>query len=305
MILVLDQNALVYEDAAAYVQCLALPPNIQTVVLRDSEPLDLGNENRAVYIARLTEGGYQYQLDLIRNNSGIGEWIVYAIDCDTDNSIGEENFAIQLRDVSAAIRIYPDPENVRAALGRPEMRKNTCLLIGLNNAVPLEELSGLLEEYLPGWYFELVSATGAGVRNAIEGNACVRTILAGDTVVDFDGADWPDSVKPIIIQTNQEDHIFDSLYSERWRRDLCKWIGVQGRNIPDEHIFQVSTVYEKWRLEIASGDISPASLLMDRRFVMWDKFGLPLLPQAYTETTITTFLNGFTGCKEAAYQIRK
>ena len=57
MILVLDQNALVYEDAAAYVQCLALPPNIQTVVLRDSEPLDLGNENRAVYIARLTEGG--------------------------------------------------------------------------------------------------------------------------------------------------------------------------------------------------------------------------------------------------------
>lgn len=304
MILVLDQNAITYENAGAYIQRLALPSNVQTVVLRDSKPLNLGNDDRAVYVAQLNEGGHRYQLDLIRDNPGISEWIIYAVDCDIDDSIGADNFSIQLRNLSAMIRICPDPESVRTALGRPMIRKNTCLLIGLNDAVPLDDLSRLLSGYLPGWYFELVSAIG-GVRETIKSSACARVILAGETAADFDEAAWPDGVKPLIIQTSREDHIYDSLYPKRWRRDLRKWIGDQGRSIPDGHIFQVSTVYERWRLGIASGDISPISLLKDRRFVMWDKFGLPLLPQDYTETTITEFLNGFTGCKEAAQQIRQ
>lgn len=304
MILILDQSVTTYESGEVFVKHLALPFNIKTVALRASSPLTLGEQDRAVYVARLNEGGYQYQLDLIRNNPGIGEWIIYAADCDDSGLIGVENFGIQLKNVPAKIRIYSELESVRAALARPAVRKDTCLLVGLTNSAPLDDLKQLLAEYLPGWHFELTYMDSGNVRKAIEGSNCTRVVLVGLAAADFDGADWPDGAKPLLVQARQEDHIYDSLHPEQWGQNLRKWIGGRGKDLPNDRIFQVSTNYERWRLEIKTGGISPASLLRDRRFVMWDRFGLPLPPQDYTEDAITKFLSDFTACEEAADRIR-
>lgn len=305
MILVLDQNVTTYESGDVFVKCLALPSDIKTAALRISEPLALGEQDRVVYVAQLNEGGYQYQLDLIRNNPSIREWIIFAADCDDTGLIGVENFGIQLKSLPAKIRIYSDPEDARAALAQPAVRKDTCLLVGLTSDAPLGDLERLLVGYLPGWCFELTYMDGGNVRETIEGSSCAQVVLVGLNAADFDGADWPDGVKPLLVQARQEDHIYDSLHPEQWGQDLRKWIGDRGKDLSNDRIFQVSTNYESWRLEIETDSISPASLLRDRRFVMWDRFGLPLLPQDYTEAAITKFLNGFTACEEMAKWIRR
>ncbi len=303
MILVLDQNATVYESGSVFVERLALPSEIKTIALQASEPLELGDHDRVVYVAQLNAGGYQYQLDLIRNNPGVDEWIIYAVDCDS-SLIGVENFSIQLKNVPAKIGIYPDSKSAQAALARPAVRKDTCLLVGLTND-PLNDLKRLMMGYLPGWHLESMRTDGSGVCEAIENSSCARVVLVGLTAADFDGVDWPDSVKPLFVRIRQEDHIYDSLHPEQWKRCLREWIGEQGGGICDNRIFQVSTSYENWRLAIEAGSMSPASLLRDCRFAMWDRFGLPLPPQEYTEAAIMEFLNGFTACMEMAEQIRR
>lgn len=275
----------VKQDTKAVLGALKLPPSTPVTRLMGSSPFcKLGKTDRAVFFTNLESGGMKYQLDLMRQNPGVEEWIV--VSPGTERETLDE--VLTLLKLKSRAVMCATLEEAREALGGKAAQAKTCLVTALTPAADDEGLRDLLRSLRPGWRIECGNQDPA---------AFSRVILAGCMPGDFAHLPAMEGLTPVLALTGAVHSSPDARAA--LRRRVCAQAGLQWSDETQRRqIYLISTACERWRMQYEG--ISPSALCQDESFVMTDAFNLPMPAETYREENIAAFLSGFDGCRELA-----
>lgn len=170
------------------------------------------------------------------------------------------------------------------AFSRINPRK--ALLYSIRPNCGKKTLAAYLSAKCPSWTFE-TAEEDLGTDKLAETDAGLIMIV-GKTLTDF-SVDIPGDVTPVYILTMPDENVQMYLNFSEMPNLMLDYIPAKlkwTREVAEKHLYYISPLYESWR----DNHTIPAH---DPRFIMWDRFGLPLLQSSNTDTAIMDFLSQF------------
>lgn len=274
---------------------LALPAGTDKDYIANYQPFcPIGKADRVVFLTDLTKGGMKYQLEQMKNNPGVSEWIV--VSPGTDVSTLSE--VITILHLSSRVVMCASVEAAVKALKRPAVLKHSCLLISLNPEADEKGVEGILKQLQPGWSIE----AAACAPDDDKAGSYSRIVLVGDNEQDFADLSLPEDIEPILVLTGLKDKPtlrFRPEECKACKRSICELAGLQWSEAKmEQQIFLTLPQYEILRMQYEHK--SPTALEKGEEFVIWDEFGIPRPEKDYTARNIATFLSWFEACKHLA-----
>lgn len=278
----------------------------ETLRMDPEAQLALGETGRVVYILSLLSGGLRYQVEFIRNNPGVAQWLIVAF---TESSLTIGRFRDMISDARVPVRViradWGKMDEIKKSLRAiPEIRPNTCLIYSKRPFTGKRTAAILLQQHCPGWKFETCDGD-----ESVLGDRCVgvsRVLVMGRSIQDFSLA------KPEILDTpplflyNKADENLQHFLQPEWLWNSVRVVlGTREWRFPEEFpdFFVGSMLYERWNHTASPEDVE--SLRLDDEFVMWDSWGLPVCREEYSADSIRSFLKRFTILEALAARILK
>ena len=287
-------------DAPRYASIIKQLPLSEDVQQFIAPVGNIGPAARAIYLASLDSGGTKAQMNILRDNPQVEEWFVLSVGTEEDSWM---SFRDRLFDVSAPVYTFSRTEDLIQAMKRPEVRKNSCLVLSRQATPDADQLITVLKTWLPDWHFE--QSAFSQDPEACFHTGCGKILLLGHEPLDFLGARFPENATPLLVMTRIEDDVLQSLHPQTLIRNIFKSIsGLQwSPEMQIHNFYQISTLYEGFRLGTLKDSNLINSLAQDSRFDMWDRYGLPEPRSTYTKERMSEFLNQFDGCERIAARL--
>ncbi len=273
--------------------------------LSDQSALQLGARDRVYYFLSLMGGGLKYQTDFIAQNREVTQWILVAA---TDNSWAVDGFLSTLAAADTAIQAVTaggkratQIKRELASLAR--IRAKTCLIYAKRAGVGKGTVAALLKEKLcPQWTFQQCDGSEENFRQECQGMN--RVIIMGNSLQDFSLC-RPEllNVNPIFLYHRCDEEVQLCLRPELLWDEIRTALAARDWMFPESYpdFYVGSALYESWAMECESGDIG--SLSLQERFVMWDRFGLPVAKEEYTTEKIRSFLTQFNALRKIGLRL--
>lgn len=155
-------------------------------------------------------------------------------------------------------------------------------------------LAQLLSEDLPTWEFRTMEENPP--HSGLPSTDAGQILIMGQTLSELCAVRLPAGVEPFYVLTMPDMYVQAYLNREQLPGRLLEhdgppvsWTEANAQR----HLFYVSPLYESWYR-------TNTNPVLDERFVMWDRFGLPCPRRDYTEEKIQEFLSQFQQCRNLA-----
>lgn len=126
-----------------------------------------------------------------------------------------------------------------------------------------------------------------------------RVIILGDSLQDFSLCQ-PEQLKvnPIFLFHRCDEEVQLCLRPELLWNQIRAVLAARDWMFPENYpdFYVGSALYESWAMEYERDAVG--SLSLQERFVMWDRFGLPVARKDYTEENVRSFLAQFTALRK-------
>lgn len=302
MVLILDLPIFRKADPDKYILALGLPPDIE--IITSYPEGDLGRHERVIYITSLESGGKKYQTDLILNNQDVDEWLVLSEDTE---SYLLDHFKNSVSRAVSAVRVFNCIEELKNALRKPAIKKNSCLICTLAESEYIQPFSNLLKEMLPSW--SIASAVMGENSDILKQCTMNTVILLGEKPADFRFNDLSDQFRSIVALVGMERNPYNYIHQlPQLRRQIFGSIPSSslGESLQKENFYPLFLSYEELRMRCEQETISLIELKNRDNFAMWDEFGLPMPPSVYSDQAfVHSFLSQFDGCKRLAQRLKR
>ena len=206
---------------------------------------NIGKVERVIYIADLESGGKKDQMDILRSNPQVEQWLVLSVEA---NRQSWKSFCAKLPSTAGSVQTFSTMEMLLNAIKAPAIRTDTCLVLHKKEIPDAGELITLLQEWMPGWQFE--DAIFEDDPQICFHTTCSRTIVPGHGPSDFMDVSFPENATPVLVISRLEDNVhlsqrpavlinrvFGNITGLNWSTQM------QARNF-----FMISTAYESFRL---------------------------------------------------------
>ena len=299
-LIVIDGDVLIKPDLAAWGLDLA-----EVVSYNGGDVPYLGKRNRVYYILSLSSGGLEYQIELIKKNPGVSQWILLV---DRAENAGIWQFEKQLKKLQTTIRVIrtadKTDEEVKGKINAVAvLRERYALICSARGFTGKRTAAELLKHKCPDWEFEICCSYEDFAEKCSQMGV---VIIMGRSLRDFelkkpDGFD----LSPIFFFNRCDEQLQNCLDSE------LLWSGIReiliscGWNLPEVYndFYVGSALYEKWAMDVEENG-GAQSLALSDDFVMWDSYGLPLPRDQYTEANIRKFLSRFHALRDISKKLR-
>lgn len=230
---------------------------------------------KAILVTRLQNGVMGYHRQMLRSTVGCKRWLIVIVGETSD--IYKEQYCNEINSaLGESIRyeiIFDDPSELRLALeAKREIVDDRpfCIIATGSDAQFAEDVRKTLESAYVGWRFEChVGMEEDDYRHAdvilVIGRSeedCVVPPAKGNAARVRIWLEAPRGGKA------REVHVIDRMNQSRW-------------NLGYQRIWSSCLANEILLQELDNGEISREALCADDRFVMWDRYGLPLSSCAY------------------------
>ena len=159
-------------------------------------------------------------------------------------------------------------------------------------------IAELLGKKLPEYSFDI--SEGGVLEDKLKNTDAGTVIIVGKNNDEF-GISVPEGVQPIYIKTYADENVQLYLKKERLPLEILKLLPAHlnwTKEKATKQIFFISSLYEMWRAD----SVNPR---LDRGFVMWDEYGLPVLLKDVEDEEIMAFLSQFNDAEKIAKKIRR
>ena len=261
--------------------------------LSEDTPLRLGEMDRVYYFLSLTNGGLRYQSELILGNPGVAQWVILA---GTGNSWALDGFRNALSTARTSIHVLSladrNGEQLRQNLESiAAIRTQTCLIYSKRSGIGKRTAARLLSKLRPEWKFELCEGEEDILREQCAG--ITRVLIVGSTPQDF-SLSRPERLEaePFLLFNRCDENVQRFLCPEGLWSQIRMFLKARGWYFPQQYaeFYLGSALYEAWAAEDGS---ATKSLSLRDGFVMWDRYGLPVERETYTEESIQKFFEQF------------
>ncbi len=277
------------------------------VRLTANEPTpNLGACDRVYYILSLNAGGLGYQLELIRRNPAVTQWVLLV---EQNKYAKFWGFEDQLKSLNISVHMIrtleKDDREIQDEIHAiPFLRGHCCLVYSKRAFTGKKTAAGILQRLCPDWEFEICEGEESGFREQCAGVR--RVLIMGRSIQDF-SLSRPEllETEPILLYHRCDEEV------QKYLNPAALWESVRTalaarewsfpKNYADFHIG--SALYEGWAMELENGDGTQSLALLDE-FAMWDRFGLPQPRECYTDAEIRKFLRGFHGLRDISEKLR-
>lgn len=243
---------------------------------------------KGILITKLQNGVLKYHKEMLRNTFGCKFWIIAVMDggavayreqyCEAlDSALNALEIRYEIIFEDSPLLSLTAEEKKEPAIGLPY-----CIIATSRDEQLAACVRDVLKSSLPEWRFEChVGQTEDEYKRA-------------DFVL-IVGRDVEDCLVPAVRVNTGRVRIWLSLR----RGEDCSERAVQvkngmnahGWNLGDRKLFGSCLEYETLLAEFERGEISVETLSVDERFVIWDRYGLPLPEHAYWKAEkVETFL---------------
>lgn len=268
--------------------------------LSDQDSLHLGERDRVYYFLSLISGGLKYQTDFITQNRKVTQWVLVAA---TDNSWAVDGFLSTLAASNASIQAViaggKSPARLKKEIASMvRVHAGTCLIYAKRDGVGKRTAAALLKEKIcPQWTFQQCGGAEEDFRQECQGKS--RVIIMGNSLQDFSLC-RPELLKvnPIFLYHRCDEEVQLCLRPEHLWNEIRTVLAARDWMFPESYpdFYVGSALYESWAMEYERGDMG--SLSLQDRFVMWDRFGLPVAKEEYTEENVRSFLAQFNALRK-------
>ena len=260
-----------------------------------SEDLTINNSimrevTRCVILTRFSGGVKKYHWDIISKNSMVKHWIISIIDLDQD--IYKEQF---LKQVDTLLFgpvvfyevIFDTAKNfmqTKRVLDKPMKMKKKCMVISKNVQLA-KNAADIFKRYLKEWEIEIPQ-----IKSSDDYQYADAVLIVGEKGSECAVIAPKVGVRKRKIWINRR--FLNKDEKEEMFEQLEQHMNANGWNIADysDKTYFSDLLYEDFREKLYRNEISYLSLCEQEDFVVWDKYGLPLIREGYTEETVTDFL---------------
>lgn len=281
------------KDSDALVLFLEINSELAKQQYSLDELVDITKFHRCIFLTELSGGLKEYHKLLVQNNAGIQHWVISILD------IAHQNYKEQffhhidsmLAETDVLYRVIFD-QSVSLQRTCEECRKtiyekSTCLLVS-KDEVLAAKVKELLAMRKPDCDFLLRSELSE------EESYDAKVILVlGNTMEDILFAPIKYGLNRIHIWMNLELVGQNKSQIKSRLNDIRKQLTEQGWNFFEDsfNLHCSNLKYEHFCFKWLNQEVSAASFKNDDTFILWDRYGLPLLEQEYTDKTIQDFFD--------------
>lgn len=239
---------------------------------------------RCVVVTALYSGVKQYHRELVMRSPQVRCWVfcVLGVAFKSERQQIAENLQSLLSPSAAPYCVvFDDAQTLAqtARLCRRPVKEKRCCLVASASAPVAQRCARALAPRLPDWDVtaaaETFEARYADADVILAAGACAADLalpapqLGMGRLYAWLDADGPDDARAA----------YETLTGLGW-------------NLPSAAaVYTSSLMLEEYELRLAQGQLTPAALVNDEQFVLFDAYGLPLRAQEYTETQIRAFLD--------------
>lgn len=230
---------------------------------------------KAVLVTKLQNGVMDYHRQMLRNTAGCKRWLIVIVGA--ASGLYREQYCNEINSVLGnTVRyeiIFDDPTEMKLAL---EAKKEVvddrllCVIATRSDTQLAEDVRKALESIYVDWRFEC----HVGMRQDAYRHADVILVI---------GRSEEDCAVPPAKENASRVRIW--LESPRSRETegsrVIDRMNLNGWNLGNRRIRSSCLTNEVLLQELDHGEISREALCADDRFVMWDRYGLPLPACAY------------------------
>lgn len=250
------------------------------IPIDQADTIQMADGVRAVLISAMPAGALKRHVQLLTRFPQVRHWIIALVNV----TIPAVRRSVMSR-CDAALKempayheyVFDGPglENLRATLTRP-VKSDYQLAVLSGNSALAERVAAVMRHWLEGW--EVVTSP-----DEQEAETADAVLIAGSTAEDFLAVKRPSHAGDPFIWVEQpwpdpRDDLFGALHRAQWELRADWW--VHGSSL----------VNEEAAVRLRSGECSAVTLRNEPDFVMWDRYGLPMLPDAYVEPVVDEFL---------------
>lgn len=247
---------------------------------------------KGIVLTALNSGWMKYHTEIAEQYPFVNHWIFCVVGM--EGTALQKSVARQFKggvDSGVYCELVFDDDTfsvIAQKLKEPVKKGKKCLVVSLN-ADLAEEVREIVQMYLPDWSVETATAPTPDY------TLCDSVFVVGNTSEDMVVA-RPEvrSVKVCFWMNtpyfkNQTDSSVD-------RASLGRQLNEAGWNIGDYSslVFFSSIHHEQVYQQICCKEMTPAALLADPQFVLWDDYGLPLVQSRLEEQAMLSFLSSHT-----------
>lgn len=230
---------------------------------------------KAILVTRLQNGVMSYHRQMLRNTVGCKRWLIVIVGEASD--IYKEQYRNEINStLGESVRyevIFDNPSELRLALeAKREVVDDRpfCVIATRSDARFAEDVRKTLESAYADWRFEChIGMEEDGYKHADV------ILVIGRSEEDCAVPPAKENASRVRIWLEsprggkaQEVHVIDRMNQSGW-------------NLGGRRIWSSCLANEILLQELDNGEISRESLCADDRFVMWDRYGLPLPAYAY------------------------
>lgn len=270
----------------------------ETFVCELSELSDSGcyelpdNTDRCVIVSLLQNGIMKCHEELISKNENITSWVFSVVNVEYEAY--KEQYSNQIdvifsKSDSLYETIFDDSktfEKTQKACRRKMKEKKQFYVISKNIQLA-KRVTGMLKNYLSDWEVEAV--TDKDDEKMYYANVI---LLVGEKIEDFEISAPQKYIKNHYVWINKSKYNCTQEEKEYIADEVDLLLSKCGWDFTDykKCCFYSDIKLEEMYCQLKKGDISFIGLKNDDCFVMWDSYGLPALPEYYTEQNIHNFL---------------
>lgn len=251
-----------------------------------------------IYITNITDIAVSRQCNLIINSEKVKQWLIVIIDSQNSNqnerNVASSTYKSKFSKIDKDVLVLcGDAEEVSSQIS-PEIKKlrimqrNVTLVSSASRDRSTEFAVKVLSELYPNISFELCPMSEL----AEKGKYARHIIIIGSRPDDFLVPLQDDAYfKLVLLFNNIEQAPVKLVNLQNTKESVISAMNKLGWELPlsFERFYAVSMAYERYYLDIKKGERTYNEFCSNRRFVMWDRYGLPCLAEDYTEEKIKKF----------------
>lgn len=281
------------EDTDALVLFLEINSELTMQKFCLDKLIDITKFRRCIFLTELSGGLKEYHKLLVQNNPDIQQWVISILNIahqnykeqffhHIDNMLAETNVLYRvIFDQSASL------QKTFEECKKTIYEKSTCLLVS-KDEILAARVKELLSKRKSDWDFLLR-------RELIEEEAynAKAILLLGNTTEDLLFVPIKYGLNRVHIWVNLKLVGQDKSQIKSRLNDIRMQLTERGWNFYEDsfNLHCSNLNYEEFCFKWLNQEVSAASLRSDDAFVIWDRYGLPLLEKEYTDKTVQNFFD--------------